>query len=88
MAAKMTLHPFVTDGVERELEVQGKTVEACLREAMRQYPGIEKKIFAKPGQLKGYVEIYVNGKTAYPQELAHPVNDGDVVNVLVFLAGG
>jgi hypothetical protein len=87
MSAKMTLHPYIT-GVETQIEVHGSTVGDCITDALKTYPAMEGKIFAKPGKLKGYVEIYVNGKPTVPQELAYPVNDDDHISVLVYLAGG
>jgi molybdopterin converting factor small subunit len=88
MSVKMNLHPFLNDGVELQLEIEGKTVGECLNNVIKRYPAMEKKLFAKKGGLKGYVEIVVNSKSAYPNELIHPVNNDDVVSVLVFLAGG
>jgi molybdopterin converting factor small subunit len=87
MSANMTLHPYI-NGVETQVEVHGGTVGDCITDAIKTYPVMEGKIFAKPGKLKGYVEIYVNGKPTVPQELDYPVSDGDQINVLVFLAGG
>lgn len=87
MSAIMTLHPFI-NGVETQLEVHGDTVGECITDAIKTYPVMETKLFAKPGKLKGYVEIYVNGSPTVPQELAYPVKDGDQINVLVYLAGG
>lgn len=87
MSAKMTLHPFI-NGVETQVEVHGSTVGDCIADAIKTYPAMEAKIFAKPGKLKGYVEIYVNGNPTVPKELDYPVNDGDQINLLVYLAGG
>ncbi len=87
MGVKIVLHPYVT-GVETQVEAEGNDVGECIKNVMTKIPEMEKKLFAKPGQLKGYVEILVNGQSTYPKELAYPVKDGDTVNVLVFLAGG
>jgi molybdopterin converting factor small subunit len=88
MGVTVVLHSFLTDGAETQLEVEGRCTGDCLREVIKRFPRAEEKMFAKPGQLKGYVEILVNGKTAYPNELAAPVTHDDTVSVLVFLAGG
>jgi molybdopterin converting factor small subunit len=87
MSATMTLHPYIT-GAEIELEVNGSTVGDCIADAIKTYPAMSGKIFAKPGKLKGYVEIYVNGNPTVPKELDYPVSDGDHINLLVYLAGG
>ncbi len=88
MSIKATLHPFLNDGVELELDVEGKTVGECLKSIIKRHPAIEKKMFGKNGALKGYVEILVNGQGTAPRELAYEVKDGDALSVLVFLSGG
>lgn len=88
MGVKVTLHPFVNNGVETKMELDVKDTGEALNAIIKHIPGAEKKLFQKPGQLKGYVEVYVNGQTAYPNELTTPLKDGDSVSVLVFLAGG
>jgi molybdopterin converting factor small subunit len=88
MGVKVTLHPFVNNGVETQMELDVKDTGEALNEIIKRIPGAEKKLFQKPGQLKGYVEIYVNGQTVYPNELTASLKDGDSVSVLIFLAGG
>jgi molybdopterin converting factor small subunit len=68
--------------------VEGKSVGECLNQLILQFPGMEKAIFAKKEKLLNTVEIYVNHATAYPNELAKPVKDGDEIHLLVMLAGG
>jgi molybdopterin converting factor small subunit len=34
------------------------------------------------------VEVYVNNESAYPEELAKPVQDGDEIHLILMLAGG
>jgi molybdopterin converting factor small subunit len=88
MGVKVTLHPFVNNGVETQFDIDAKNTGEVFKEIMKRIPGSEKKLFQKPGKLKGYVEVYVNGQTAYPNELTASLKDGDSVAVLVFLAGG
>jgi molybdopterin converting factor small subunit len=68
--------------------VEGNTVGECLNQLVKQYPGMEKALFAKKDKLLNVVEVFVNNATAYPNELAKPVKDGDEINLLVMLAGG
>jgi len=49
---------------------------------------MEKALFAKKDKLLNVVEVFVNHATAYPNELAKPVKDGDEITLLVMLAGG
>ena len=90
MSATLVMHPFFSQqvGENQTLVVQGGDVRECLTGLIKQYPAVEKKLFDKEGKLRGYVEIYVNGKTAHPHELTHPITGGDEIRVIVFGAGG
>ena len=80
------LQPY-TNNME-VVEVNGSTVGGCLNHLVKQFPGIEKMLFAKNGKLFGYVAIYVNGEDAYPEELAKPVKDGDKLHIILEIGGG
>ncbi len=80
------LQPF-TNNME-VVEANGSTVGECLNHLVKQFPGIEKMLFAKNGKLFGYVGIYVNGEDAYPEELAKSVKDGDELYILYIIGGG
>jgi len=69
-------------------EVNGTTVGECLADLVRQFPGIETKLFNKKGKLLNYVDIYVNLESSYPEELAKPVMDGDKLSITLMIAGG
>ena len=90
MNAKIRMHPFFAEHVDgnEAIDVQGTTVGECLAALVRQYPAIEKKLFDKYGKLRGYLEFYVNGKSTFPHELAHPIAEGDEIRMFVFGAGG
>jgi molybdopterin converting factor small subunit len=82
-----TTHRQFTNGLE-VVSVEGNTVGECLTHLVQQYPGMEKALFAKKDKLLNVVEVFVNDATAYPNELARPVKDGDKITLLVMLAGG
>lgn len=90
MSVRIAMHPFFAEHVKgkQAIEVEGKNVGECLAALIEQYPPIEKKLFEKKGKLRGYLEIYVNGKSTFPKELDHPVVDGDEIRIIVFGAGG
>ncbi|MCS7280108.1 MAG: MoaD/ThiS family protein [Desulfobacterota bacterium] len=88
MAVKIVVHPFLNNGKELEVLTTGATVGECIKELINLHPHIEEKLFDKNKKLRGYVEILVNAKSTYPQELSYPVNDGDTINLIVFLSGG
>jgi hypothetical protein len=49
---------------------------------------MHENIFDKCGKLLKHIEIFINGKTASPNELAASVKDGDELSILMLLAGG
>lgn len=90
MSVKVSLHKThrqFTDGRE-VVEVRGATVGDCLRHLANQYPGIDEALFESQGKLRRHIEVFLNLKSTYPQELATPVQDGDELHVTVLLAGG
>ena len=80
-------HRQYTDGKET-VAVEGKTVGECLNDLIRKYPLLENEILDKKGKLLSVLEIYLNGASAYPNELAREVKDGDEIHLLAMLAGG
>ena len=82
-----TTHRQFTNGL-KAVSLEGGTVGECLDQLIHQYPGMEKALFAKKGQLLKNVEIYLNQESAYPDELVKPVKDGDQIHLVVMLAGG
>jgi len=80
-------HRQYTNGMEA-VEVEGNNVGDCLKHLVNQFPGIEKEVFDKKGNLRNIIEIYINLESAYPDELAKPVKDGDEIYITLVLAGG
>jgi molybdopterin converting factor small subunit len=76
-----------TNGV-RVANVSGNTVGDCLFDLVRQFPQLRELLLDKDGRLHKYVEIFVNGKSTYPGELAKSVKDGDEIHILNIIAGG
>ena len=82
-----TTHRQFTNGVE-VVPVEGNTVGECLNQLIKQFPGMEKALFAKKDKLLNNIEVYVNHASAYPNELVKPVKDGDEIHLITMLAGG
>jgi molybdopterin converting factor small subunit len=70
------------------IETQGDTVGMCLSNLIEQFPDIKSEIYDNNGKLTNKVEIYLNMKSAYPDELAKPVKNGDEIHLTLLLAGG
>lgn len=90
MSVKINIHKTqrqYTDGQEA-VDVQGETVGECLKALIQKFPPIRKSLFDSRGKLLSVVEIYVNMESAYPDELAKPVKEGDEIHITLMLAGG
>jgi molybdopterin converting factor small subunit len=70
------------------VKANGRTVGECLDHLVKQFPGIEKGLFDRYGQLLNYVHFFINGKGAYPPDLAKMVKDGDELTISLLLPGG
>ena len=70
------------------VEVNGKTVGECLNQLVEQFPVMKNELFDADGKVLSYIDIYVNGKSSYPEELAKPVQDGDELYILRAIGGG
>ena len=90
MSIKVNIHKThrqFTNGLDI-VEVEGNTVGNCLDNLVRQFPDMAKVLFDKKGKLLKVIEIYINSKSAYPDELVKQVNDGDNINITLLLAVG
>ena len=70
------------------VDVEGATVGECLRHLVGRYPGMEKALFDARGNLLNVVEVYLNMESAFPDELAKRVADGDDIHLTLMIAGG
>ena len=75
-------------GDTQTAEVEGSTVGQCLDHLIKQFPGIEEALFDKDGELKYWLNIYVNRESCYLEELAKPVKDGDELDIIPVIVGG
>ena len=90
MSVKVNIHPSLSHltGGQGVVEVSGSTVGQSLEQLVSRYPTIKGWLFAKNGKLNGVIEIYVNGKSSYPEELTKPVKDGDELQIVAIIIGG
>ena len=90
MSIKINIHKThrqFTNGLDI-VEVDGNTVGACLDNLVKQFPDMGKVLFNKKGKLVNVIEIYLNLKSAYPDELAKQVKNGDNIHITLMIAGG
>jgi len=71
------------------ITAEGATVAALLESADRQYPGIRARILDDAGQLRRFVNLYVNGEDVrFLQGLNTDVKDSDELSIVPAIAGG
>lgn len=75
-------------GLPEMVEVNGNTVGECLNELVKKHPEIEKRLSGKNKGILDFVEIFLNGKSAYPNEVDKTVKDGDEIHIMLMFAGG
>ena len=91
MSIKINIHKThrqFTDGSDVVEVDNAQTVGDCLGHLVKQFPQMEKALFDKNDKLFNFVELYLNMESAYPDELAKPVKDGDEIHITIMLAGG
>ncbi len=90
MSVKINIHPILHHFTNDQdvVEVKGSTVGECLEQLTAQFPEVKKGLFDKDDKLLNYVDVYVNGESAYPEELARSVRDGDELHIVLTIAGG
>jgi molybdopterin converting factor small subunit len=80
-----------TDNKET-IDVYGNTVGECLEYLAARYPAIEGTLFFERGKLFDFgnnkISIFLNKIDARPDALLKPVNDGDIIHILLSISGG
>ena len=71
----------------RAAKVEGGTVGECLNDLVQQFPQLKPQLFEK-GKLHGYLDIFVNKKSAHPQGLKKQVANGDELHIINIIVGG
>jgi molybdopterin synthase sulfur carrier subunit len=76
-------------GGESRVPVSGDTVGEVLTDLNAQYPGIGERIRESDGEIRRFVNVFVNGQNVRRlQGAATPVNAGDEIGIIPAMAGG
>lgn len=71
------------------VEIQGKTVQEVLAGLDKNYPGLKERICDESGQIRRFVNIFINGEDIrFKEGPATPVADGAEVSIIPAIAGG
>jgi len=71
------------------VEASGDTVGALLGDLEARYPGIRERICDESGQIRRFVNVFVNGEDIrFLANLDTPVRAGDELSIVPAIAGG
>ena len=78
----------LTNGQDK-VDVEGDSLGGVIDAMNEQYPGIRERICDDQGQLRNFVNVYINGEDVrFLQGLETATADGDEVSVVPAVAGG
>ncbi len=81
------LRPY-TKG-QKQIPVEGRTVEEALQSLAREFPAIEPHLFDETGALRSYVNVFLNDEDVRTlQGPATPIGEEDRIMILPSIAGG
>ena len=71
------------------VSADGASLSECISSLEASYPGLKERLCDKSGEIRRFVNIYVNGEDVrFLQGLATPLKDGDEVSIVPAVAGG
>ena len=74
---------------QSEVHAAGATVAAVIEDLDRNYSGMKNRLCEKDGQIRRFVNIYVNDEDIrFLQSLDTPVNETDELSIIPAIAGG
>ena len=78
----------ITGGQDR-VEVEGSTLSETIDRLEDKFPGIKARLLDETGELKHFVNVYVNGEDVqFLQGLNTPITSTDEVSIVPAVAGG
>lgn len=76
-------------GGQSKLTVEGETIGALIQTLEKQYPGIAEKVLDGEGNVKRFINVFVNeSEIRTLQGLATVVKTNDQVSIVPAMAGG
>jgi len=90
MGVEINIHPTLLSFTDNQevVQVNGGTVGQCLEQLVARFHNVKERLFNKDGKLLSHVDLYINEESAYPEEMAKPVNDGDELHIVLMISGG
>lgn len=81
------LRPYT--GNQPDVSVVGKTVDEALAQLTSQFPELKKHLYTESGQLRSFVNVYVDEEDIRYLEQGHTaIRDGQTISIIPSVAGG
>ena len=78
----------VTDGQDK-VSVDGSSINEIIASLNRQFPGIKERLCDEQGELRNFVNIYVNGEDVrFLDGIDSATKEGDEISIVPAVAGG
>ena len=78
----------LTDG-QGEVEVEARTVREAIEKLEEQYPGFKERLLDENGELRRFVNLYLNDEDIrFLKGADTELKDGDVLSIVPAIAGG
>ena len=72
-----------------EIQARGDTIDSLVSDLDRQYPGLKERLLDESGELRRFINIYVNQEDIrFLQAKKTGLKDGDEVSIVPAIAGG
>jgi sulfur-carrier protein len=72
-----------------EIQAKGDTIDSLVSDLERQYPGLKERLLDESGELRRFINIYVNEEDIrFLQAKKTTLKDGDEVSIVPAIAGG
>ena len=76
-------------GEEAVVAGEGSTLGECIDGLEARYPGMKERLCDETGDLRRFVNVYINGEDVrFQAGLATPLTGGDEVSIVPAVAGG
>ena len=73
----------------KEIEVEGKTVNAALNSLLSLYPDLSKNVYNEEGQLRTYINLFLGEEQIKGlRGLETPLSQNDILRIIPSIAGG
>lgn len=74
---------------EAEIEIEAKSIQGLIEELENQYPGLKERLCDEKGELRRFINIYVNGEDIrFREGQETKIEDEAEVSIVPAIAGG